>query len=141
MMALKEIQTHIAKALFRDVLYDLFGRLRSERKRAIGKRQIQIVRHLLDFGKVDAMGLYKGVIQSYSSLQNPWKAFARDVIYLRELGAIAFERVDENKVEVQARLEWPTEITESEFFKRVRAMPKAKTYQFLQKGETRAVAN
>ena len=30
-----------------------------------------------------------------------------------------------------AKLEWPTQITETEFFARVKQMPKAKTHSFL----------
>ena len=67
----------------------------------------------------------------YKPLKNPYKALIRDVNYLLWLKAVGLKKLPDNKYELFARLEWPTEITEAEFFKRVRGMPKAKTHGFL----------
>jgi len=45
---LDEIKKHIAKSLFRDTMHDLFGRLKSARKRVIAERQMRILEALLD---------------------------------------------------------------------------------------------
>jgi hypothetical protein len=47
------------------------------------------------------------------------------------LGAIRIEKVAENQWNVSVRLEWPSEITESEFFEKIKHMPKGKTFPFL----------
>src|SRR3972149_10213283 len=44
---LSEIQRHISKELFRTLMYDLFGRLRTPKKRVIAKRQLEILKLLL----------------------------------------------------------------------------------------------
>ena len=67
----------------------------------------------------------------YNSLRNPMKALVRDINGLIQLRAISFKKLENNQYEFSVRLEWPTEITETEFFKRVKEMPKAKTHGFL----------
>jgi hypothetical protein len=67
----------------------------------------------------------------YGPLKNPYKARIRDINYLLRLRAMGYNKLSENRYEFFARLEWPTEITETEFFKSVKEMPKAKTHGFL----------
>ena len=43
----EEIRRHVSKALFRNVMYDLFTRLESKKKRVIAERQIEILKLLL----------------------------------------------------------------------------------------------
>ena len=45
---LKEIQTNIRKALFRNIMYDLFKRLRTPRKRVMAERHLEILKLLLE---------------------------------------------------------------------------------------------
>ena len=48
--------------------------------------------------------------------------------------AIAVEQLPNDRGwEVWANLDWPTKITETEFFRRVKEMPKGKSYGFLSK--------
>lgn len=126
-----EIKKHISKALFRNVMFDLFNRLKTARKRVIAQRQIEILKLLLD---ADALSLDEIIKQTklfYNSLRNPMKALVRDIHGLIQLRAISFKKLGNNQYEFFVRLEWPTEITETEFFKRVKEMPKAKTHGFL----------
>ncbi|HEB72298.1 MAG TPA: Fic family protein [Nitrospirae bacterium] len=123
-----EIRKHVSKALFRDVMYDLFGRLKSKRQRVIAERQLQILKLLLDVEKMTLEKLYEQVAIDYGALKSPGKAFVRDLNNLLNLGAI-----DTVKGEFHfcVKLEWATEITETEFFKKVKQFPKAKSHPFL----------
>jgi len=128
---LTEIRKNMAKALFRNMMYDLFNRLASKRQRVIKDRQIGLLKLLLN---VDFMDWHEFVAKSvfiYSQLKNPDKALGRDVVNLINLGAVRIEKIEEGKWRVAARLEWPSEITESAFFQKIKEMPKGKTYQFL----------
>jgi len=123
---LDEIKKNIAKSLFRDTMHDLFGRLKSTRKRVIAERQLKILEALLESEMgVDALG--QKVAHLYRDLGNPVRACVRDLSGLLALGAVDY---DENQKIVSARMEWPVEITESEFFQRIEQMPKAKTRIF-----------
>ncbi|MGH6932814.1 MAG: Fic family protein, partial [Dongiaceae bacterium] len=50
---LSEIRTHVSKSLFREMMYDLFNRLKSTRRRVIAERQIEILKILLDVDSID----------------------------------------------------------------------------------------
>jgi Fic family protein len=124
-----EIKKNISKALFRNNMYDLFIRLQSTRKRVIAERQIEILKLLLD-ENYNLVKLYNKVNLIYKNLNNSYKAFIRDLNHLIGLGAIDFTKED-NTYNIFVRLEWATEITESEFFEKIKKMPKSKTHSFL----------
>lgn len=128
---LEEIQHHIAKALFRNLMFDLFQRLRTPRRRVIAKRQIEVLKLLLDDGWMRFDQLLDALAPKYSSLLNSRKALARDLNDLLRLGAVQYRKTSDSQYELAVRLEWPTEITETVFFERLRALPKAKTHSFL----------
>lgn len=128
-----EVRTHLAKALFRNTMADLFGRLRSPRKRVMSERHVQILNALLEHGRLPLTELVERTRHHYT-VKNAYKALARDLNYLIALDAIGVERLpDEQGFILWANLEWPTTITETEFFRRVKAMPKGKMYSFLSK--------
>ncbi len=121
-----EIRLQVVKALFRNTVSDLFGRLKSPRKRVISARHAQILYLLLDAGEMMLPDLVLKT-RSFYSLKNPQKAFIRDLNYLIRLQAIRGERLpDDDTVLLTINLEWPTQITETEFFKRTKDMPKGK---------------
>ena len=123
MRLLDEIKKNIAKSLFRDTMHDLFGRLQNKRKRVIAERQLKILEALLESDmSVDEM--LKRSAYLYRKLQKPARAFEQDLIKLLFLRAIDFD--SEQKI-ISARMEWPVEITEMEFFERIEQLPKAKT--------------
>lgn len=126
-----EIRKNLAKALFRNVMYDLFNRLKTTRKRVIAERQIDILKLLLAFDTLTLDDLMERTSGKYQRLKNPYKALIRDINDLIRLRAIGYKKQSDNKYEFSARLEWPTEITETDFFKHVKEMPKAKTHSFL----------
>ena len=129
---LEEIQHHISRGLFRNLMYDLFNRLRSPRKRVIAKRQLEILKFLLDADWIPLEKLIEVTSGAYGGLRKPRHAVIRDLNELILLNAIAFRRSSEGQTELSVRLAWPTEITETAFFERLKALPKAKTHSFLQ---------
>lgn len=126
-----EIRKHISKALYRNMMYDLFTRLRSARKRVIMDRQIEILKVLLNEYRMEIGPLLERVNTFYDGLKAPWHAIERDLNGLISLGAIGFEKHDDAGYIFWVNLDWPTTITETEFFRTIEEMPKAKTYKFL----------
>jgi len=122
----EEIRTQVSKALFRDVMYDLFGRLESKKKRVIAHRQIEILKLLLRENSIEVKALEQKTIQFYRSLNNPVHALLRDLHQLVNLKAVSV-RQEQHKLWIGVRLEWPTEITQTAFFERVKNFPKAKS--------------
>ena len=110
-----EIRRHLAKALFRNLMYDLFNTLKTPRKRVIADRQIKILNLLLE-QEYTVGDLVVATTANYATLKNPVKAFARDITTLMGLKAVEIVQDGESHV-VRVRLDWPSEITETEFFR------------------------
>lgn len=130
----EEIKKNISKALFKDVMYDLFIRLQSTRKRVIAERQVEILKCLLADSPQILWNLHKKVNHLYRNLSNPNKAFVRDISILIGMHAVDMKKdkdKDKDTINLSVRLEWATEITESEFFKHSKELPKAKSHSFL----------
>jgi Fic family protein len=127
---LREIMQQMQKALFRDTMYSLFNRLHSSKKRVIQKRQVEILHLLLDSDGLYLSELWKRMEPTYRSLGSRTKAFSRDINSLLGLGAIRLKETG-GKWIAQVNLLWPSEITESEFFDRLKNLPQGKTYGFL----------
>lgn len=124
---LREIRAQVQKSLCRDVMGKMYGRLRSKRKRALADRQVAILNKLLDLDNpIDHLDLYEALTPRYARLDQSQRAFIRDLNGLTRLGATSVTK-DGDKFMVKARLEWPTEITETEFFKQINELPEAKT--------------
>jgi Fic family protein len=130
---LEEIRHHISKEIFRNLMYDLFNRLKTPRRRVIAQRQIEILKLLLEVESIELSRLVRRLDGHYRSLKNPRKAVIRDLTDLIELQAVSAAKTESSgEVTVSVRLEWPSEITESAFFERIKQLPKAKTHAFLQ---------
>ncbi|HEY6551813.1 MAG TPA: Fic family protein [Vicinamibacteria bacterium] len=125
-----EIRYQLKKALFKNTVTDLFGRLRSPRKRVMSARHVQILNLLLDSGQMPLAEVMSRTRHLYA-LKNPQRALFRDLTYLLGLDTMAGTRNPEGEFLLSINLEWPTQITETEFFKRVKAMPKGKVHGFL----------
>lgn len=127
-----EIRRHMQLALFRDTMYSLFNRLKTQRKRVIGKRQVEILKVLLDESEVDIFELFRKTRFAYKSIQNDMKAYLRDILQLRDLKAIRIGAIeDAPSARISINLDWPQEIDEGEFLRRMKTMPKGKTFKFL----------
>lgn len=124
------ISTNVKKALFRNTLTDLFGRLPSPRRRAISGRQVQLANLLLDEGRLEWTRFRERAKPFYGAVANPIKALVRDVIYLDGLGALRLSS-DGGKTYLAINLDWPTQITETEFFRLAKQAPKSRIQGFL----------
>ena len=128
---LAEIRLQLQKALYRNTVADLFGRLKSPRKRVMSARHVQILTLLLDEGVFTLPDLTRRTAHIYT-VKNPMKALLRDLNYLLGLQAMSAQRRDDPPGHLLAvNLDWPTQITETEFFRHVREMPKGKVHGFL----------
>ena len=124
---LGEIQREIKRELFRNLANDLFDRLKSSRRRIIAARQRRILARLLDGpDERDLAEFVKSAIADYSGLKTPAKALSRDLNGLLEIGAILTRKIDEKRLMLFLNLNWPEQITETEFFERIRKLPKAR---------------
>lgn len=127
---LREIRVHVQKALFRNLMYDLFTRLKTPRRRVIAERQLEILKLLLDEGPMELDQLYNRNAIHYQKLKHPVNAFIRDIFGLREIQSVRIEKISGNQYEISPCLEWPTKITETDFLDRMKSLPKAKTFPF-----------
>ena len=133
----EEINKNVSKALYRNLMFDLFNRLQTKRKRVIAGRQMEILKILLDCETIEWNVLIKETRHVYNSLKNPLVALARDVSQLAHLGAIAINKVTNpndqktNTYIFNINLSWPTEISESDFLTKIKELPKAKSRLFI----------
>jgi Fic family protein len=128
---LSEARRQVSKAVFRDVMYQLFTRLKAPRRRVMVERQLEILKLLLDHESMELDALVERIRAHYGRLRNPLKAVRRDLVELAHLEAISMQRAGQGSIRLTIRLEWPMEITETEFFKRVKQLPKARSHPFL----------
>lgn len=127
---LTEISSNISKALYQNLAMEFFGRLKSARKMVLAKRQLEIIDHLLEVESMEIDKLMKTMRGTYGKLKNPIHALVRDLVGLKYLGAIKIDKKDDGKLFASVRLQWPTEVTETEFFRKIKELPKAKTLSF-----------
>jgi Fic family protein len=128
---LAEMRHEMQKEVFRSLAQRLFTRLQSKRKRVIGERQLQMLERLLDRGAMRLDDLYEATAIHYRNLKNPVRAAVVDALHLESLGAVEISDEEAQGFLVSIRLDWPTRITESEFFERIKTLPRAKTHPFL----------
>jgi hypothetical protein len=134
------IKNEVSRQIFRNLMHELFTKLESTRKRVIVKRQLRLLEKLLNAnGRVEFSELVRAVQSEYDSRKAPLPALVRDINRLQALGAI---RVDRQEIQpknfvyyIDVRLDWPSRITETEFFAKLAALPKSKTYGFLSPDE------
>ena len=126
----EEIRVNLKKALFRNTVTELFGRLKSPRKRVMSARHVQLLNAILSAEEIQLEDL-AFTTQHLFRLKNPVLALHRDLVYLLHLGAIALRRDADDRLVLNVNLDWPTQITETEFFKKVKSLPKGKVHGFL----------
>ncbi len=128
---LRGVKKKIQKAVFRNTMYDLFGKLLSPKKRVVGKRQIEILKLFLEHDELTSVRFGQAVMPLYDGLRNPRRAIERDLGMLLLLRALTGEKVDDD-VLLKVNVQWPEDIDEKVFLQRIQELPKAKSYQFLQ---------
>jgi len=127
----REMQHQIAKVLYKSTMFELFKRLKSPKKRLIAERQMEILKLLLEVESMDYHAFWKRIKGVYEKLKDPGSAMIRDLNNLIYLKAINIKKISEDQYNLSVRLEWPKEITESDFFAKIKTLPKAKTLSFL----------
>ncbi len=126
-----EIRLQVTKALYRNTVTDLFGRLKSPRKRVVSGRHVQLLNLLLKEEEMPLAVLTERTRHIFN-VGNPHRALLRDLNYLIGLGALSAKRLPENnEFLISINLDWPTKITDTEFFRRTKEMPKGKVHGFL----------
>jgi hypothetical protein len=124
---LAEIRIEMQKQVFRNTMYDLFGRLKSPRRRVLAKRQIEVLKVLLEVGEMRNRELMERIVHLYNNLKNWESAFQRDMSTLLELRAIRLRDETGMEILLSANLDWPAEISETEFLQKMKTLPKSKT--------------
>jgi Fic family protein len=135
------IKNEVSRQIFRNLMHELFTKLESTRKRVIVKRQLKLLERLLNAdGRVELGELVRGMQAEYDSRKAPVPALIRDINRLQALGAIRVDREEPQTKNfvyyIDVRLDWPSRITETEFFAKLAALPKSKTYGFLSPDKT-----
>ena len=115
------IADHNKRTLFRQFAQSLFGKLRSPRRRALAERQLHLLESLLDSPTLEIRNLIDRTIDEYNHLKYPDRAWVRDFIHLREIGAITIPE----KGVITLNLDWPQELSESELLHRYENLPSA----------------
>jgi len=126
-----EIRSNLSKALFKTMAYDLFKRLESKRRRVIADRQLAVLEILLRDDSLELRELEERTDRFYRNLTDPYRAMIRDLNHLITLGAIRHAMPEPNRHVLSLNLDWPMQIAESEFFRRVAKMPRAKSHTLL----------
>ena len=126
---LAEIQREIQKELYQNLASDLYSRLRTPKRRVLADRQLAIIRILLGTEVTKWSELIERTASHYVTLRDPLRALVRDVNSLSALEAIWVNKVEEDDYEylIEARLDWPQRMTDTDLFKKLQELPKAKT--------------
>lgn len=134
-----EIRRQMQKALFRNTMYELFNRLQSTRKRVMGKRQLRILDTLLEADELPFEALWPRIRTAYAELKSPAKVYNRDLLALTALGAVVVHKeARASRIDrwlIAPNLEWPAQITESEFFRRISSLPRGKMFAFMKSSQ------
>lgn len=101
----------------------------------IVRRQLELLSHLLDKEKpVEWQHLVAEASHLYTKHKDRPAAIARDIGRLRALGAVKIEwALTRQRPLISVNLDWPSTITETEFFDLIKKLPKSKDYSFLTK--------
>jgi hypothetical protein len=100
---------------------------------------VEILKTLLDVEAIALDKLHVQVGRYHVPIKDPESAFYRDLDQLNSLRAIAIHQDLSNSdpfdwtadFTVSINLDWPQEIDEGEFLRRMKSMPKGKTFKFL----------
>lgn len=131
----ERLRHEVSKEIFRNFVNELVVRLASTRKRVIIKRQLALLGHLLDKDQdMEVLTLAMELRDHYSTRRRPIEALARDIVKLEALGAVRVEPAANGatgRFLVSVNLDWPSTMTETEFFRQISELPKSKKYSLL----------
>ena len=126
----------VSREIYRIFLDELFATLASTRRKVIVTRQLELLSHLLKKkAPVEWGRLVADAQQLYAKRKDQPAAIARDISKLRAMGAVKLEwnQAGREWPLISVNLDWPGTITETEFFEKIKKLPKSKDYSFLTK--------
>ncbi len=82
---------------------------------------------LLEAGRLELAELARRMLPRYSELQGGGRAWMRDVKALVYLDCIKMISERERPTIVEINLDWPEQVTETDFLNRIQNLPKAKS--------------
>ena len=133
----KLIKDAVSKELYRGLMNELFVSLESTRMRVIVRRQLELLRLLLDRDEPIEIGRFvSDAGHLYTKHKDRLSAIARDVSKLQNLGAVKIDwdrGLGKERHLISVNLDWPSTITDTEFFELIRKPPRSKEYSFLTK--------
>ena len=132
----KLLRDAVSRELYRGFMAELFVRLESTRKRVILRRQLELLSLLLDKEKpYDWWRFVAEANHLYTKHKDRRAAITRDVSKLLALDAVKVEwdQAGQGWPLISVNLDWPSTITETEFFEKIKELPKSKDYSFLTK--------
>jgi len=120
-----EIRTHLAKALYRNMAFDFFNRLKTPKRRAMTGRQMEILKLLLEEETVLLKDLTQRTHHVYQ-VKNPYVALIRDLNELISWQAMGYDKLPEHQFRI--KLIWSGRLRSQKpnFSKRLKACPKQK---------------
>ena len=124
----------VSREIYRIFLDELFATLASTRRKVIVTRQLELLSHLLKKeAPVEWGRLVADAQQLYAKRKDQPAAIARDISKLLALDAVKLEwdQAGREWPLISVNLDWPGTITETEFFKRIKRLPKSMDYSFL----------
>ncbi len=122
------------------MMYKLFSRLESPRKRVLAERQVDVLKHFLQREQMDPSTAIAETRRLYDDLKNPRKAQLRDLNQLISLGCIKWVEDQSPETLLEINLEWPAQISETRFFELVEQLPTATAHRFLTWGLSTALS-
>ena len=126
----ERLRHEVSKEIFRNFVNELVVRLASTRKRVIIKRQLALLGHLLDSDQdMELLALATQLRNHYSTRKRPSEALARDIARLEALGAVSIAPATNGAKGgflVSVNLDWPSTMTETDFFRQVSELPKSR---------------
>lgn len=126
----------VSREIYRIFLDELFATLASTRRKVIVTRQLEFLSHLLrKEAPVEWGRLVTDAAHLYAKRKDQPAAIARDISKLLALGAVKIEwdQAGQERPLISVNLDWPSTITETEFFDLIKKLPKSKDYSFLTK--------
>ena len=134
------IKREVSKSLYHNLMVELFTKLKSSRKRVIVNRQMEILKLLLDATELPVREIIRATDPFYKGLGNPGKAIIRDINGLLMLGAIELVKPETNDgFNLRICLDWPTKMSETALFEKVKKMPTSKMHQAFSTSRAQAV--
>lgn len=130
------LRVAVSKEIYRIFIGELLAALENTRRRVIVTRRLELLSHLLNQKAPVGWGsLVAEAKRLYAKQKDQPAAIARDISKLLALDAVKLEwdQAEREWPLISVNLDWPSTITEAEFFEKIKQLPNSKDYSFLTK--------